>query len=68
MNIIKDSRNIIVLCNKCPGLSMIACSPPGIHSHVSQGQTAVKDVSGLSMKTGRAMFLQILNSGENQAI
>lgn len=38
------------------------------HSHVSQGQTAVKDVSGLSMKTGRAMLLQILTNGESQAI
>ncbi len=41
---------------------------PGIHSHVSQGQTAIRDVSVLSMKTGRAMLLQILTSGESQAI
>lgn len=41
---------------------------PEVHSYVSQGQTAIKDVSELSMKTGRAMLLQILTSGESQAI
>lgn len=66
----KKPKNISVLCNKC-GPSAIKRAPalsPGVHSHVSQGQTAIKDVSGLSMKTGRAMLLQILTSGESQAI
>lgn len=41
---------------------------PRVYSHVSQGQAAIKDVSGLSMKTGRAMLLQIVTIGESQAI
>lgn len=41
---------------------------PGLRSHVSQGQAAIKDVSGLSMKTGRAVLLQIFTNGESQAI
>lgn len=41
---------------------------PGLRSHVSQGQAAIKDVSELSMKTGRAVLLQIFTNGESQAI
>lgn len=41
---------------------------PGLRSHVSQGQAGIKDVSGLSMKTGRAVLLQIFTNGKSQAI
>lgn len=40
----------------------------GVHSHVSQGQTAIRDVSGLSMKTGRALLVQTPTNCESQAI
>lgn len=65
----KKPKNISVLCNNVGRALSNKCRlSPGVHSHVSQGQTAIKDVSGLSMKTGRAMLLQILTSGESQAI
>lgn len=41
---------------------------PGLRRHASQGQASIKDVSGLSMKTGRAEPLQIFTNGESQAV
>lgn len=37
---------------------------PGVYNPARQGQATIKDVSGLSMKTGRAMPLQIVTDGE----
>lgn len=41
---------------------------PGLRSRASQGQASIKDVSGLSEKTGRAEPPQIFTNGESQAV
>lgn len=64
----KPGTSVCYVTNAGRALSNERLISPRVYSHVSQGQAAIKDVSGLSMKTGRAMLLQIVTIGESQAI
>lgn len=58
--------SVCYVTNAGPALSNKCLISPVVHSHVSLGQGTIKDVSGMSMKTGRAIVFQFLTNVESE--